>query len=89
MSVVSPDLKRAFECEAILRTLPMWFGIEHALLMYARDSAEMPTFGLTEEDRLIEFLTLQEHFPHAWEVHCIAISAAARGVTDRRIGASP
>jgi len=79
MSIVGPDLKRASECEAILRTLPMWFGIEHALLMYARDSAEMPTFGLTEEDRLIGFLTLQEHFPHAWEVHCIAISAAARG----------
>ncbi len=79
MSIVGPDLKRASECEAILRSLPMWFGIEPALLMYARDSAEMPTFGLTKEDRLVGFLTLQEHFPYAWEIHCIAISAAARG----------
>lgn len=79
MFIVGPDLKRASECEAILRSLPMWFGIEPALLMYVRDSAELPTFGLAEEGRLIGFLTLQEHFPHAWEIHCIAISAAARG----------
>ena len=47
--------------------------------MYARDSATMPTFALTEEDSLVGFLTLQEHFANAWEIHCVAIRAEARG----------
>lgn len=79
MNIVGPQLQRAAECEAILRSLHMWFGIEHALLMYARDSATMPTFGLTEDGRLCGFLTLREHFPSAWEIHCIAVSADKRG----------
>jgi ribosomal protein S18 acetylase RimI-like enzyme len=79
MQIIGPDLKRAPECEAVLRTLPMWFGIEPALVMYAEDSAKMPTFALEDEQRVAGFLTLQEHFPTAWEIHCIAISASARG----------
>jgi GNAT superfamily N-acetyltransferase len=77
--IVGPELKRASECEAVLRSLPMWFGIEHALLMYARDSAVMPTFALADGPILAGFLTLREHFPDAWDIHCIAIRADARG----------
>lgn len=79
MEIIGPDLKCASECEAVLRTLPRWFGIEHALLMYARDSALLPTFGLVESNSLAGFLTLSEHFPNAWEIHCVAIRADARG----------
>jgi len=79
MDIIGPDLHRARDCEAILRTLPMWFGIEHALLMYARDSAVMPTFALSEGSLLIGFLTLREHFPDAWDIHCVAVRADARG----------
>jgi len=57
----------------------MWFGIEQATLMYVQDTTKMPTFAVEEEQRLIAFLTLREHFPQAWEVHCIAVSADARG----------
>lgn len=78
MNIVGPQLQRARECEAILRTLPMWFGIEHALLMYVEDSTKLPTFALEHEGRLTGFLTLREHFPAAWEVHCMAIEAGAR-----------
>jgi len=56
----------------------MWFGIEQALLMYARDSAVMPTFAIANASGLVGFLTLREHFPDAWEMHCIAIRAEAR-----------
>ena len=79
MDIAGPDLKRASECEAVLRSLPMWFGIERALLMYARDSAIMPTFGLTDGSTVVGFLTLREHFPDAWDIHCIAIRADFRG----------
>jgi N-acetylglutamate synthase-like GNAT family acetyltransferase len=78
MDIIGPDLRREAECEAVLRTLPKWFGIERALLMYARDSAIMPTFALTSES-VVGFLTLQQHFTESWEIHCVAISAEARG----------
>ena len=79
MNLIGPDLHRVSECEGILRTLPKWFGIEQALLMYARDTATMPTFGALDDDILVGFLTLHEHFPTAWAIHCVAIAACARG----------
>ena len=79
MQIIGPKLDRAADCEAVLRSLPMWFGIEHALLMYARDTALMPTFALANGFDLFGFLTLRERFPEAWDIHCIAIKAGARG----------
>lgn len=75
MQILGPELHREAECEAVLRSLPEWFGIEHALRQYAHDSGVLPTFAAAESDRLLGFLTLREHFPAAWEVHCIAVSA--------------
>lgn len=77
--IVGPRLSRAPECEAILRSLPMWFGIEHALRMYVDDTARLPTFAIEDHARLVAFLSLREHFPDAWEVHCMAVEAPARG----------
>lgn len=79
MDIIGPDLHHEAECEAVLRTLPRWFGIEPALLMYARDSGTKPTFALVDGNAVAGFLTLQEHFANAWEIHCVAIKAEARG----------
>lgn len=79
MHIIGPSLKRAPECEAVLRSLPLWFGIEHALLAYVDATTTMPTFALEESQRIVGFLTLREHFPAAWEIHCMAIAADARG----------
>ena len=46
--------------------------------MYSRDSGQLPTFAIEHETRILGFLSLQEHFPMSWEVHCIAVSAEAR-----------
>jgi GNAT superfamily N-acetyltransferase len=78
MNIIGPSLQREAECEAVLRSLPRWFGIEESLLMYVRDSAALPTFAVEQDERVIGFITLQEHFPVSWEVHCIAIAAEAR-----------
>jgi len=80
VEIIGPELDRADDCESVLRSLPMWFGIERALLMYARDSATMPTFALCDGHRLVGFLTLREHFPDAWDIHCVAVRADARGL---------
>lgn len=79
MNIVGPSVQRARECEEVLRSLPMWFGIEEALQMYARDSALLPTFAAEVEGRLVSFISLQEHFPESWEVHCMAVHANHRG----------
>ena len=83
MRIVGPTLAAVAPCEAVLRSLPDWFGIEDALLMYARDTATLPTFALADDaagaehadtadntaPRIIGFVSLQQHFPAAWEVH--------------------
>ena len=78
MNVIGPSLKRQNECEAILRTLPEWFGIEDSLLMYVRDSGSLPTFAVEGASGLLGFISLREHFEESWEVHCIAVSARHR-----------
>ena len=75
---VGPDLDAKDQCEAILRSVPQWFGIEEALVRYVADTAVLPTFAIQAGERLEAFLTLHEHFPEAWEVHCIAVRADAR-----------
>jgi GNAT superfamily N-acetyltransferase len=79
MNTVGPQLHRAAECEAILRTLPLWFGIERALQMYVEDTTKLPTFAVEDNGQLLAFISLCEHFPVACEVHCMAVAASARG----------
>ncbi len=47
--------------------------------MYVKDTVRLPTFALEEDEKIVGFLTLREHFPAAWEVHCMAVQSAARG----------
>jgi GNAT superfamily N-acetyltransferase len=79
MQVSGPLSGVEAKCEALLRTLPRWFGIEESLLAYSRDTAHLPTFGATQGGEMVGFITLREHFPQAWEVHCIAVAAERRG----------
>lgn len=76
--IVGPHLTAMDQCEAILRSVPQWFGIEDAVLRFASDTATLPTFAIQYGQRLEAFLTLLEHFPKAWEVHCIAVRGEAR-----------
>ena len=78
MNIVGPDIEREAEVESILRSLPGWFGIERALLMYVADSAAKPTFGAELDGRLVGFLTLTRHFELSWEGHCMAVSSRHR-----------
>lgn len=76
--IFGPQLEAKGECEAVLRSLPAWFGIEEALVRYVADTARFPTFAVRRGSEIEGFLTLREHFPKAWEVHCVAIRADAR-----------
>ncbi len=78
MQTIGPHIQREREIEAILRSVPEWFGIEKALLMYVADSLEKPTFAVEDEGKLVAFLTLAQHFSTAWDVHCMAVAAPHR-----------
>jgi GNAT superfamily N-acetyltransferase len=67
------------EIEAILRELPDWFGIEEAILDYAREVAGMPTFYAKRGGKTLGFLSLKEHFPEAAEIHVMAVRPEAHG----------
>ena len=69
----------AEDCIRILRTLPLWFGHEESLIGYAKAADRFPTFVCRIDGKVVAFLTIQEHFSQSWEVHCIAVQAAARG----------
>lgn len=66
------------DAQRILRSLPRWFGVDSALLRYAQDTQRFPTFWAAERGCAIAFMTLREHFPASWEVHCMAVQADAR-----------
>ena len=78
MKTLGPELQRQQECEAVLRSLPLWFGIEDALRMYVEDTGNRPSFAFEEDGRVIGFISLTQHFREAWEVHCMAVHAEFR-----------
>ena len=82
MHTIGPTLNARASWEDVLRSLPAWFGIEDALLMYADVTLRLPTFAAVEGagkgERIVGFVSLLEHFPNAWEIHCIAVHAATR-----------
>jgi GNAT superfamily N-acetyltransferase len=66
---VAAPQERSRICEAVLRSLPEWFGIEEATAAYIRDVAELPTFAVGDE----AFLSLKLHFPRAAEVYVMGV----------------
>lgn len=77
--IVGPKVEISEQSELILRSLPQWFGIEESLLDYAKATRRLPTFAVVDKQVAIGFISLSEHFPESWEVHCIAVHASHRG----------
>lgn len=61
------------ECEAILRSLPGWFGIEEAIDHYAADMRRMTTLVARLDGSLIGFLSLNAHNETTVEIHVMAV----------------
>lgn len=78
MNHLGPDLDRRQECESVLRSLLRWLGIEEALIMCARDTERCPTFAFEAGGQVVAFISLIEHVPASWEVHCMAVPERLR-----------
>jgi GNAT superfamily N-acetyltransferase len=76
MRIEGPNPLPFEAAERILRTLPAWFGVEESL--YARAAMSLPTFAAVQPEGIVRFLSLQQHFGQAREVHCVAVEAAHR-----------
>jgi ribosomal protein S18 acetylase RimI-like enzyme len=94
VTIVPMQAGQQQHCEAILRSLPDWFGIESSLVQYVADCSRYPTWlarvddssrGLSRDelpDGISGFITIHQHFARAAEIHCIAVHPAMhrRGV---------
>jgi GNAT superfamily N-acetyltransferase len=78
MNIRGPITGMAKDAETILRSLPDWFGIEQALLDYARNTEALPTFVAEQGGSVVGFLSLREHFAASWEIDCVAVHADTR-----------
>src|SRR6516164_6337462 len=63
-------------CAEILATLPHWFGIPESNAAYKRDVEHLPMFAAVEDGRVLGFLALKVHTPHAVEIHVMGVRAA-------------
>ncbi len=55
-------------CNAILHSLPEWFGIESAIVQYVEDVKTLPTWIAISGDTPIGFISIKKHFPQSAEV---------------------
>lgn len=60
-------------CNGLLRTLPLWFGIEEAIRSYVSAVESMPMLVAFAEARPVGFLSIQSHnefTARVWGVCC-------------------
>ena len=74
IKVSNPDLKSKV-CESILRSLPLWFGLEYAIVKYIEDVKSMDTWVAYDGDSPIGFISLHKHFEHSAEIHVVGVLA--------------
>jgi GNAT superfamily N-acetyltransferase len=62
-------------CEAILRALPEWFGIEQSILGYRRELERLEGFVAEDDGGVSGFLAIQPYGAHAADIHVMAVCA--------------
>ena len=60
-------------CEAILRALPTWFGIEEAIVEYVQFVKQNPTVMTFIDDKPMGFLSIKHHSPYTSEIYVMGI----------------
>jgi GNAT superfamily N-acetyltransferase len=71
--IQGPFLGKGHICEAILRGLPEWFGIEEAVCQYGMDIDSLPTLLAVVDEQVVGFLTLKYHTAYAAEIYVMGL----------------
>ena len=61
------------DCEALIAALPDWFGIPESNASYLRNLALLPSWVALIQSGVAGAITLEQHFPSAFEVHFMAV----------------
>lgn len=67
---------RAAICDAILRGLPDWFGIEESIRHYVEDVESLPVIVAEVEGEIVGFLAIRRHTPDASEIHVMGVKSS-------------
>lgn len=73
INIVGPSLGKANLCEPVLRALPDWFGLEESNQHYLEAIDQMPTFLALDQNFVVGFLTMKQHYPKAVEVYVTGV----------------
>jgi ribosomal protein S18 acetylase RimI-like enzyme len=73
MEIVEIQSNKGFICDAILRSLPQWFGIEEHIKGYVSKVVELPMFGCLIEKDVVGFLSLKPHTEFAAEIYVLGV----------------
>ncbi len=72
--VTGPEMGQGAACEAILKQLPDWFGIESAVAQYGKDINMLPTWTARADDgQLLGFVTIKKHGDFTAEVYVMGV----------------
>ena len=70
-----PDAGAAAECEAMLRSLPEWFGQEGAIRDWRRDLPSLETVVAIDDGRVVGFLSLGDIEDGLAEIRVMAVGS--------------
>ena len=70
---VTSPYEKCIITEAILRSLPDWFGIEESIIEYISDAASLYFLCAFDEGTPVGFIAIHEHFPCTCEIHVMGI----------------
>ncbi|MEZ4615427.1 MAG: GNAT family N-acetyltransferase [Caldilineaceae bacterium] len=73
IEINGPLFQQGANCEAILRTLPQWFGMEQSIVDYGVETNHLPTLVAKAERSVIGFLTLKLHTASAAEIWVMGV----------------
>ena len=73
--IQGPFLEQSQRCEPVLRSLSEWFGLEDANQHYLESIDNMPTFLALNEDEVVGFLTVFQHYPTAAEIYVTGVAS--------------
>lgn len=76
----APDLCVPDVVARLLEALPEWFGIPEATAEYVEAARSMETWTVRDDtEAVVGVMLVERHFPHAAEVHLMAVDPGRRG----------
>ena len=73
--IATPEEKAGI-CNAILRALPNWFGVESSIVDYVQKVQAIPLWAAFDGNEPVGFVALKQHSPFAAEVCVMGILTA-------------